>query len=37
MLPSATVRAEKMSVHPLFVLIRENFILTVHSEEINRL
>ena len=37
MLPSATVRVEKMSVHPLFVLIRENFILTVHSEEINRL
>jgi magnesium transporter len=37
MLPSATVRAEKMSVHPLFVLIRDNFVLTVHSEEINRL
>jgi magnesium transporter len=37
MLPSATVRAEKMSVHPLFVLIRDNFILTVHCEEINRL
>ena len=37
MLPSATVRVEKMSVHPLFVLIRDNFILTVHSEEINRL
>jgi magnesium transporter len=37
MLPSATVRAEKMSVHPLFVLIRENFVLTVHCEEINRL
>jgi magnesium transporter len=37
MLPSATVRAEKMSVHPLFILIRDNFILTVHSDEINRL
>jgi magnesium transporter len=37
MLPSATVRAEKMSVHPLFVLIRDNLILTVHCEEINRL
>ena len=37
MLPSATVRAEKMSVHPLFVLIRDNFILTVHCDEINRL
>ncbi|MCK9592110.1 MAG: CorA family divalent cation transporter [Methanoregula sp.] len=37
MLPSATVRAEKMTVHPLFVLIRDNFILTVHSDEINRL
>jgi magnesium transporter len=37
MLPSATVKAEKMMVHPLFVLIRDNFIITVHSEEINRL
>ncbi len=37
MLPSATVRGEKMSVHPLFVLIRDNYLLTVHSEEINRL
>ena len=37
MLPSATVRAEKMTVHPLFVLIRDNYLLTVHSEEINRL
>jgi magnesium transporter len=37
MLPSATVKAEKMMVHPLFVLIRDNFILTVHSGEINRL
>jgi magnesium transporter len=37
MLPSATVRVEKMAVHPLFVLIRDNFVLTVHSEEINRL
>jgi len=37
MLPSATVRAEKMTVHPLFVLIRDNVILTVHNEEINRL
>ena len=37
MLPSATVKAEKLKVHPLFVLIRDNVILTVHSEEINRL
>ena len=37
MLPSVTVKREKMTVHPLFVLIRENFILTVHNEEINRL
>jgi len=37
MLPSATVRVEKMTVHPLFVLIRDNFILTVHCDEINRL
>ncbi len=37
MLPSATVKAEKMSVHPLFILIRDNFILTFHSQEINRL
>ncbi len=37
MLPSATVKGEKMMVHPLFVLIRDNFIITVHSEEINRL
>src|SRR5512137_1515565 len=37
MLPAATVRVEKMTVHPLFVLIRDNFILTVHCDEINRL
>jgi magnesium transporter len=37
MLPSATVRTEKMTVHPLFVLLRDNLILTVHCEEINRL
>jgi magnesium transporter len=37
MLPSATVRAEKLKIHPLFILIRENIILTVHSREINRL
>ena len=37
MLPSATVKTEKMMVHPLFILIRDNFILTVHSQEINRL
>jgi magnesium transporter len=37
MLPSATVRSEKMTVHPLFVLLRDNLILTVHCEEINRL
>jgi len=37
MLPSVTVKGEKMTVHPLFILIRENLVLTVHSEEINRL
>jgi len=37
MLPSVTVRTEKMTVHPLFVLIRDNLIITVHSDEINRL
>ena len=37
MLPSATVKVEMMTVHPLFVLIRENFIITVHNEAINRL
>ena len=37
MLPSATVKVETMAVHPLFVLIRDNLILTVHNEEINRL
>jgi magnesium transporter len=37
MLPSATVRVEKMSVHPIFVLIRDNLVLTVHCNEINRL
>ena len=37
MLPSVTVKAEKMTVHPLFILIRDNLVLTVHSEEINRL
>ncbi len=37
MLPSVTVRIEKMTVHPLFVLIRDNLVITVHSDEINRL
>jgi magnesium transporter len=37
MLPSVTVKGEKMTVHPLFVLIRENLVLTIHSDEINRL
>ncbi|WP_292371137.1 CorA family divalent cation transporter [Methanoregula sp. UBA64] len=37
MLPSVTMKNDQMTVHPLFVLIRENFILTVHSEDINRL
>ena len=37
MLPSVTVKGEKMKIHPLFVLIRDNFIFTSHSEEINRL
>ena len=37
MLPSVTMKSNDMTVHPLFVLIRENFILTLHSEDINRL
>jgi len=37
MLPSVTIKNDTMTVHPLFVLIRENFIITVHSEDINRL
>jgi magnesium transporter len=37
MFPSVTVKIEKMTVHPLFILIRDNLVLTVHSEEINRL
>jgi magnesium transporter len=37
MLPSATVKGDKLKVHPLFILIRDNVVLTVHSEEINRL
>jgi magnesium transporter len=37
MLPSVHMKNEKLTVHPLFVLIRDNFVLTVHSEDINRL
>lgn len=37
MLPSATVKAEEMTVRPLFILIRDNLILTIHHEDINRL
>ncbi len=37
MLPSVTLKQESMCIHPLFVLIRDNFILTMHSEDINRL
>jgi magnesium transporter len=37
MLPSVTVKIEKMTVHPLFVLIRDNIVITVHSDKINRL
>jgi magnesium transporter len=37
MLPCVTVKGEKMTVHPLFILIRDNLVLTVHSDEINRL
>jgi magnesium transporter len=29
MLPSVTVRTEKMSVHPLFVLIRDNIVPSI--------
>jgi magnesium transporter len=37
MLPSVTVKTETMTVHPLFVLIRDNIVITVHSDKINRL
>jgi magnesium transporter len=37
MLPSVTVKAETMTVHPLFILIRDNLVLTIHSDQINRL
>lgn len=37
MLPSVTVKGEKMTVHPLFILIRENLVITIHSDKINRL
>ena len=37
MLPSVTMINNTMAVHPLFILIRENFVLTVHIEDINRL
>jgi len=37
MLPSVTVKGEKMTVHPLFILIRDNLVLTIHSDKINRL
>jgi magnesium transporter len=37
MLPSVTVKTETMTVHPLFVLIRENILITIHSDKINRL
>jgi magnesium transporter len=37
MLPSATVKTETMQIYPLYVLIRDNLILTIHNEAINRL
>lgn len=37
MLPSVTMKNEQMHVRPLFILIRDNFILTMHTEDINRL
>lgn len=37
MLPSATVKTETLHVYPLYILIRDNLILTVHNEAINRL
>src|SRR5512133_3807157 len=37
MLPSVTVKTETMTVHPLFVLIRDNIVITIHSDKINRL
>jgi magnesium transporter len=37
MLPAVSMKNEKMKVHPLIILIRNNVIFTVHSIEINRL
>jgi magnesium transporter len=37
MLPAVSMKNEKMKVHPLIILIRNNVIFTVHSIELNRL
>jgi len=36
MLPSVTVKIEKITVRPLFVLIRDTIVITIHSDKINR-
>ena len=37
MLPAVMMKHERMVVHPLIILIRDNLILTIHSEEVTRL
>jgi magnesium transporter len=37
MLPAVMMKDEKMTVHPLVVLMRDNLVLTSHSEEVSRL
>jgi magnesium transporter len=37
MLPAVSMKNEKMKVHPLIILIRDNVVFTVHGIELNRL
>ena len=37
MLPAASLTEYDLAVHPIIILIRENFIVTVHREGMNRL
>jgi magnesium transporter len=37
MLPAVAMKDEKMHVHPLVIMIRDNMILTIHSIELARL
>jgi len=37
MLPAVTMKNDKITVHPLFILMRENLVLTIHGEDITRL